>query len=310
MKNWNKNLWIVGLLAAMLLQSGCGSKPSEPPADEPASPAVEEPASGEATHDQVAKPSEMTTIDKVVEAGMEPIPADLLKDGTYDIAVDSSSQMFKIVHCTLTVDGNHMTAVMTMSGKGYTKIFMGTGEEAVAASEEDYIPFAEDAQGNHTFTVEVEALNASIDCTAFSKNKEKWYDRTLVFRADSLPLEALDDSLVTLPKELNLADGEYTVDVALKGGSGRASITSPAALHVANGTATATIIWSSSHYDYMKIGETIYEPVTTDPTSTFELPLSAFDWPIAVIADTIAMSESHEISYTLTFDSTTVQPAG
>ena len=47
------------------------------------------------------------------------------------------------------------------------------------------------------------------------------------------------------------ADGSYTVEVALEGGSGRATVESPAQLTVQDGKATATIVWSSSNYDYI-----------------------------------------------------------
>ena len=45
-----------------------------------------------------------------------------------------------------------------------------------------------------------------------------------------------------------------------------------------------------------------------DEHSTFEIPVSCFDWAMAVKADTTAMSEAHEIDYTLTFDSASVAP--
>ena len=37
--------------------------------------------------------------------------------------------------------------------------------------------------------------------------------------------------------------------------------------------------------------------------SAFEIPVAAFDQALTVIADTVAMSEPHEVEYTLTFDS-------
>ena len=37
--------------------------------------------------------------------------------------------------------------------------------------------------------------------------------------------------------------------------------------------------------------------------STFEIPVAAFDQILPVVADTVAMSEPHEVEYTLTFDS-------
>ena len=67
---------------------------------------------------------------------------------------------------------------------------MGTGEEADKASEADFIQDAPNAEGFNVFTVPVEALDAELDCAAFSKKKEKWYDRTLIFNSADLPAEA------------------------------------------------------------------------------------------------------------------------
>ena len=239
---------------------------------------------------------------------MIPIAGDQVKDGTYHVTVKSSSKMFDITACELTVEGGKMTAVMHMGGTGYLYVYMGTGEQAAAASESDYIPFTEEADGTHSFTVPVDALDEGIDCAAFSKKKEKWYDRTILFRADSLPMDALADGVVTTPADLGLADGTYTADVALAGGSGRASVESPAQLTVKDGNVTAKIIWSSKNYDYMKVGDTKYDAVIEDEHSTFEIPVSCFDWAMAVKADTTAMSEAHEIDYTLTFDAASVAP--
>lgn len=103
-----------------------------------------------------------------------------------------------------------------------------------------------------------------------------------------------------------LEDGEYTVEVTLEGGSGRAQITSPAELIVENGEAYARIEWSSSSYDYMKVDEAMYLPVNEDGNSVFEIPVTVFDEPVEVLADTTAMSRPHEVEYTLTFSSESV----
>lgn len=236
---------------------------------------------------------------------MGSITADDLVEGTYPISVDSSSEKFRITACELTVSGGRMTAVMHMGGQGYLRVYMGTGENAETASETDCIPFHEEADGTHTFTVPVEALDQELDCAAFSKNKEIWYDRTLVFRSDSLPLEAFPN--VVTAETLGLADGEYTADVTLSGGSGKAKVESPAKLTVANGQAVVTLVWGSPNYDYMRIGEDKFLPIQTEGNATFEIPLSVFDRPFTVFADTTAMSEPHEIEYTLTFNSSTIQ---
>ena len=109
---------------------------------------------------------------------------------------------------------------------------------------------------------------------------------------------------------LTLENGEYTVEVELGGGSGRAQVTSPAELFVEDGQAYARIEWSSSHYDYMKVEDEQYLPVNEEGNSVFEIPVTAFDEPMEVTADTTAMSRPHEVEYTLTFASASIEPAG
>ena len=253
--------------------------------------------------DGLADASETASPLDVVEDGMTPVYADELADGVYPVEVDSSSSMFKITECSLTVSDGQMEAVMTMGGKGYLKVFMGTGEEALKASEDEFIPYEENETGAHTFRVPVEALDMGIDCSAFSKNKEKWYDRILVFRSDSLPAGAFLSGGPVTAKELSLKDGSYTAEVIVEGGSGRASVQSPASIRVEDGKVWATIVWSSSNYDYMKVDGVKYDLLEGYETSAFEIPVAGFDWKLPVTADTVAMSQPHEIGYTLTFDS-------
>lgn len=296
LKYW-KTLLAASLTVALLLTS-CGTT-TESTVDQ-------SDTATDGVSSQVAGSDEMVIPKELVEEGMEPIYGNSLKDGAYTITVDSSSSMFNIVSCTLTVAEGQMTAEMTMGGTGYRCVYLGTGEEAVEADESSYIPYVENTEGQHTFTIPVEALNQEIDCAAFSKKKEKWYDRKLLFRADTLPLEAFAAGTITTVKDLGLEDGDYTVEVTLEGGSGRASVQSPAQLTVAEGEASVTLIWSSSNYDYLKVDGVQYEPVTLEGGSTFEIPVTCFDWGVPVSANTIAMSTPHEIAYTLTFHSDTL----
>ena len=278
------------------LLSGCGTNP-----------APEETGSVGTASAQVASAEEMAAPEQIGEEGMEPINGEQVNDGVYDITVDSSSRMFHITSCELTVQDGKMSAVMTMSGTGYLYVFMGTGEQAVQADESEYIGFEQTDSGEHTFTVPVEALDKEISCTAFSKNKKKWYDRTLVFRADSLPTDALSEAVRTTPESLQLQDGTYTVEVTLTGGSGRATVSSPAELVVADGTVTARLVWSSPNYDYMKVDGVQYNPVNTEGNAAFDIPVTVFDYKMPVSADTTAMSTPHEIEYFLYFDSSSIK---
>lgn len=161
----SKKTLLAALLAALMLTSGCGSSASQQQTDTAAQ-------TGETSTSNVASASDMTEVEEVVEEGMTPISGDKVKDGTYNVTVKSSSKMFDITACELTVESGKMTATMHMGGKGYLYVYMGTGEQAAAADEADYIPFTEQADGTHSFTVPVDALDEGIDCAAFSKKKE------------------------------------------------------------------------------------------------------------------------------------------
>lgn len=312
-------IWLLALVSAMcLMAAGCGGKVSPVGANEAgaaarAVPEQESAAAQAVSEESAAVPKPGTDAAAVTASwteGMAPVYGKELKDGTYPIAVDSSSGMFRITVCELTVKDGNMSAVMTMSGTGYLRLYMGTGDEALAAGgRAALIPFVETPEGDHTFKVPVKALDMDIVCSAFSKKKEKWYDRVLVFRSDSLPAGAFADSGIPSAESLKLEDGLYMVEVALAGGSGKAGVESPARLRVEKGRAFATIVWGSSNYDYMKVDGSRFDWADTQGNSTFEIPVRGFDRAIPVIADTTAMSEPHEIDYTLTFDSSTIQKA-
>ncbi len=129
-----------------------------------------------------------------------------------------------------------------------------------------------------------------------------------VLQLNMVAWAAEDEIPVVEQQDVELADGNYTISVDLEGGSGRASITTPAEMNVVSKKATATIIWSSSNYDYMIVNGEKYLPVNGEEgvgNSTFLIPVLCMDEPMTVIADTTAMSTPHEITYTLTFRSET-----
>ena len=256
----------------------------------------------------VADASQMTTVEDVVEEGMTPLYASSLLEGVYPVTVDCSSSMFRIADCLLTVQGGAISARLTMGGKSYGWVYPGTAQEAAAADHADHIPAQFDENGATVFEIPVQGLDMGIPCAAFSLNKELWYDRTLVFRSDSLPVSAFADGVLVTPASLQLADGVYSVEVSLTGGSGKARVESPARLTVSDGVCTAEIVWGSKNYDYMKVEGVQYFPINTEGNSAFEIPVTVFDRPMAVIADTVAMSQPHEISYSLLFDSSSLLP--
>lgn len=289
-------LFILAICTFSVVFSGCSEN----------NPAAEITVSETASEkeNKVASGDETVPAETADTSDLTPIYATDIKDGTYAIDVQSSSSMFKITKCELTISEGKMTAVMTMGGKGYLHIFMGKGENA---EESGYIPFKENDNGEHTYTVPVEALDMEIECAAYSKNKEQWYDRILIFRSDSLPADAFAEGVISTVDSLGLADGEYTVEVTLEGGSGRAKIQSPAKLTVEDGNAFAEIIWGSSSYDYMTVNGERFDMINTEGNSAFKIPVTGFDFKMPVTADTTAMSMPYEIEYTLYFDSSTIK---
>ena len=284
-------------------------------------------------HSKVAPTSQMAKSKALALEGMKPLTGESMKDGTYDIEAESSSSFFKIRGAKLTVKDGKMTAAISLDSKSYPLVYMGTGEQAAAAPASDYIEFDGDTW---TFTIPVDALDSKIDCAAYSKRRKQWYDRKLMFYAATLPEGAL---LVDLPEygdpvdadsasvakttadvatgtvhddgyeavAVDMPDGEYSIEVNMTGGSGRASVSSPTWLIVEDGHAYARLLWSSSYYDYMIVDEKRYDNLTDDGSnSTFTIPILVMDEEFTVVADTTAMGDPVEIEYHLTFYSSTI----
>ena len=295
-------------------QSAAAEPTAEPataaPTAEPTAAPTAEPAPTAETDSKVASGADTIEAEEVVEEGMHPITAESIREGVYPVEMKSSSAMFKADHCELAVSDGKMQAILYMTSESYLYMFAGTAQEAAAADESAYIPLEETGtEGLRKFVLPLGALDDGESFAAFSRKKELWYGRTLLFRADSLPLEAFVEGYLVTAESLGLADGEYTVDVTLSGGSGKAAVHSPARLFVKDGKATAEIIWGSSNYDFMIVGGEKIDPETLEGGSTFLVDVAAFDHPIGVQADTIAMSTPHLIDYALRFDSASIQSA-
>ena len=251
-----------------------------------------------------------------------------LEDGVYTAEFDTDSGMFHVNEAndgkgTLTVKDGKMTIHVSLASKKILNLFAGTAEDAQKDGAEllepttDTVTYSDGmSEEVYGFDIPVPAIDEEFD-VALIGTKGKWYDHKVSVKnpvkdesqedADTEDKDTEDKDAGKTLADLNLEDGDYTMEVTLTGGSGRATIDSPAAIKVEGDKATATIVWSSPNYDYMLIDGEKYEPVNTDGNSTFEIPVSVFDAEMEVTADTVAMSEPHEIDYTLNFDSSTVK---
>ena len=279
-------LAVSALLAASL--AGCGSSASSVASStsSEAVSSVAESAVSEAASESAAASS-----------------ARALEDGTYTAEFDTDSSMFHVNEArdgkgTLTVEDGQMTLHISLQSKKIVNLYVGMAADA-PDHEADWLQPTTDtvtysdgtSEEVYGFDVPVEALDTDFQL-AILGTKGKWYDHTVSVRN----VEAQAAEAVETP-----ADGSYTCEVTLEGGSGRATVDSPAALTVADGKMTATIVWSSPNYDYMIVDGEKYLPTNTEGNSTFEIPVSALGVPLSVVADTVAMSTPHEIEYTLTF---------
>lgn len=290
-----KKLQIVSITLAALLLAGCGAAESAVPASESASEA--------ASTVETAPAAESESETPAAEAA--------LPDGVYTADFNTDSSMFHANEScdgkgTLTVADGQMTMHVSLQSKKIVNLYLGMAADA-ADHEADWLQPTTDtvtysdgtSEEVYGFDIPVAAVDTDFQL-AILGTKGTWYDHTV----SVANAEPADETAAEAP-----ADGSYTCAVTLEGGSGRATVESPATLTVAGGAMTATIVWSSPNYDYMLIDGEKYLPINTEGNSTFEIPVAALDTALAVTADTVAMSTPHEIDYTLTFASATLAAA-
>ena len=296
------------LLAAVL--TGCASAPAEPPAADSQPTQTEQPTAEEPAAEQPA--AEEPPAAEEEPAAEEPA----LADGVYTADFDTDSSMFHANEAcngkgTLTVKDGKMTIHVSLVSKTILNLFPGLAEDAqkdgavLLQPTTDTVTYSDGlSEEIYGFDIPVPALDTEFDLALIGK-KGVWYDHK-VSVSNPEPLEPAGKTA----QDLGLADGSYTAEVAFSGGSGKSHIESPVTLTVKDGAVTAAVVWSSSKYDYMIVDGERCDVLTTEPGSTFEIPVAAFDTDLTVIGDTTAMSTPHEIEYTLNFASATLTPAG
>lgn len=244
----------------------------------------------------------------------------VLEDGVYSAVFDTDSGMFHVNESldgrgTLTVKDGKMTIHVSLASKGILNLFPGKAEDAKKEGAELLEPttdkvtykdgYEEEVYG---FDIPFPALDEEFDVALIGK-KGKWYDHKVSVSDPKKEEETSSEGTGKTAEDLGLEDGNYTVSVALEGGSGRATVEETAALEIKEGVSTATIVWSSPNYDYMLVEDKKYTPVNKAGNSTFAIPVKYFDEKLPVTADTVAMGTPHEIEYTLQFDSETIEKA-
>lgn len=288
-----KKLTVLVLTALLVLSMGaCGQSTAAPEAT--VKTGAETTAAAETT--------EGTAAPETVEA-----TAPALADGVYLADFNTDSTMFHVNEVcegkgTLTVKDGKMTIHVSLASTSILNLYPGLAEDAQKDGAELLQPSKDELtypdglkETVNGFDIPVPALDQEFDVALIGK-KGKWYDHKV---SVSNPVPQGQEAL---------ADGEYTVEALLSGGTGKAKLLNPTALMVSEGKITATIVWSSSNYDYMIVNGDQYLPITTEGGSTFQIPVESLGVEIPVTADTVAMGTPHEIAYTILLQADTVSP--
>lgn len=288
-----KKLTVLVLTALLVLSMGaCGQSTAAPEAT--VKTGAETTAAAETT--------EGTAAPETIEA-----PAPALADGVYLADFNTDSTMFHVNEVcegkgTLTVKDGKMAIHVSLASTSILNLYPGLAEDAQKDGAELLQPSKDELtypdglkETVNGFDIPVPALDQEFDVALIGK-KGKWYDHKV---SVSNPVPQGQEAL---------ADGEYTVEAVLSGGTGKAKLLNPTALTVSEGKITATIVWSSSNYDYMIVNGDQYLPITTEGGSTFQIPVESLGVEIPVTADTVAMGTPHEIAYTILLQADTVSP--
>lgn len=305
-KTARNKIIIVGGLSACLLLGGCGAGQA---------------ADATSAESTVARQESTVTLTESTEAA-ETVSTETtqneaqLPDGVYTAEFSTDSSMFHVSEAcdgkgTLTVKDGVMTIHISLGSKKILNLYPGLAEDAakdgavLLEPTTDTVTYSDGmTEEVYGFDVPVPVIGEEFDL-ALIGTKGKWYDHKVKV-SDPVAEDSREDANGSFDMSA-LADGSYTIELTMEGGSGRASIQSPAQLAIADGAATATLEWSSPNYDYMLVNGEKYLPVNTEGNSVFEVPVEALDAPLTMIGDTVAMSTPHEVEYTVTFHSETLE---
>ena len=303
---------IVGGLSACLLLGGCGAgQAADATSAESAAVTQESTAVQAESAEAIAGTTEAAATETAQNEAQLP-------DGVYTAEFSTDSSMFHVSEAcdgkgTLTVKDGVMTIHISLGSKKILNLYPGLAEDAakdgavLLQPTTDTVTYSDGmTEEVYGFDVPVPAIGEEFDL-ALIGTKGKWYDHKVKV---SDPVAEDSREAANGSFDMNaLADGTYTIELTMEGGSGRASIQSPAQITVADGAVTVTLEWSSPNYDYMLVNGEKYLPVNTEGNSVFEVPVEALDAPLTMIGDTVAMSTPHEVEYTVTFHSETLESA-
>ena len=226
-----------------------------------------------------------------------------LPDGIYSVLFSTDSSMFRINEAlngrgTLTVTDGRMTLHITLQSKKILNLYPGLAEDAkkegavLLEPTLDPVTYADGYTENvYGFDIPVPVLEEAFDL-ALIGTKGKWYDHKVVVSDPILIEELPSDGQEGNPGETIAPDG-----FSFSGGTGRVTLSCPE-VYLDGEQAQALIVFSSPRYTYVKADGTEYPTICDEETSRAVIPVP-LNRSFEIQAQTTAMSEPHEITYTL-----------
>lgn len=242
-----------------------------------------------------------------------------LEDGEYLVEFTTDSTMFHLNDtcngdAVLTVKDGQGTVHIILASKNFINVYPGLKKDAEKDGAILIDPVVESVtypdgmtEEVNTYDVPVNVLDEEFDLAVIGK-KGVWYDHKVMI---SNPRVKTEEEITADIAENKSSESDNVendtlgviteIYISLEGGTGKAKIESPASVVTTDEGYTVTLKWSSPHYDYMIVDGEKYLPVNEEGNSVFEIPFKSISTSQTVIADTVAMSEPHEIEYTLVF---------
>ena len=108
-----------------------------------------------------------------------------LTDGNYHVNAEAGGKMFRVTDCVMTVKNGQMTAAVTLSGRGYNRIYLGDVNNASDDEKNWILPDSLLAE-QYTFQIPVEKLDEVMTIAVHTTKSNKWDTRTLTFHSEGM----------------------------------------------------------------------------------------------------------------------------
>lgn len=109
----------------------------------------------------------------------------IIADGTYQVNAEAGGMMFRVTDCVMTVKNGQMTAAVTLSSQGYSRIYLGDVNSAPGDEKNWIFPDSLLAE-QYTFQIPVEKLDEVMTIAVHTTKSNKWDTRTLTFHSEGM----------------------------------------------------------------------------------------------------------------------------